>query len=327
MSASQVTTDSVAKPSYFGGDHVSSHDICKLLRLVEPRLVESDNSFWPLPVDPVFMAIDYEWRENNNSRATEIGISIIDTRELKFVATSSDVERKALLQELIGRIRSKHYRTRESLHWRNRYCPGNPEGFVFGESKIINERFAAEIVNRVIQDPSSINKAHIFSQSIEDTNRNIIWVGHGFQNDLKLAKSTGVKVSRCVGLVNTQNLPHLAANRTPRLAHLIEAEGLDTEHLHNAGNDAAYTLRAMLSIAVRESVNVAKRIEESRGQSKNDGDEWDLAPSADKVQSPVEQAAPATSPSPLAGPVDGMTWAQRVARPAPAKGEEEYPTW
>lgn len=82
--------------------------------------------------------------------------------------------------------------------------------------------------------------------------RNVILVGHALSNDVAYLRTLGFNASRAKNIVarmDTQNVATEKKNQ-PGLSMLLQALNIDVkrEHLHNAGNDARYTLHALLSI-------------------------------------------------------------------------------
>ena len=52
--------------------------------------------------------------------------------------------------------------------------------------------------------------------------------------------------------IDTQSIAATSKKQRPSLRNLLSALEIPAEHFHNAGNDAYYTLRALLCIAAKE---------------------------------------------------------------------------
>jgi DNA polymerase III alpha subunit (gram-positive type) len=90
--------------------------------------------------------------------------------------------------------------------------------------------------------------------------RNIILVGHDTKQDVSYLRKLGYDVYNLSNLmeeVDTATLwRYLTRDTNPRSLGVILAElGIIGWNLHNAGNDAAYTLQAMIGIAVKAIVD------------------------------------------------------------------------
>lgn len=90
----------------------------------------------------------------------------------------------------------------------------------------------------------------------ENPKRSVILVGHDIDADINFLRTIGYDVH------NLSNLQEVADTATmwkyhkretnPRNLGSVLAElGLETWFLHNAGNDAVYTLQAMVGIAIK----------------------------------------------------------------------------
>ena len=85
--------------------------------------------------------------------------------------------------------------------------------------------------------------------------RDMVLVGHDVQSDIKYFISLGYAIQSVPGMgeeVDTQRL-HQAwkeLSNGPGLSSTLVDLGIEYRSLHNAGNDAVYTLQAMLGIAV-----------------------------------------------------------------------------
>lgn len=84
---------------------------------------------------------------------------------------------------------------------------------------------------------------------------NVVLVGHALKNDIAYLSLLGIDpldMPNVVMRIDTQSIAATSKKQRPSLRNLLSALELPAEHFHNAGNDAYYTLRALLSIAVKE---------------------------------------------------------------------------
>lgn len=87
--------------------------------------------------------------------------------------------------------------------------------------------------------------------------RPVVLVGHDLMQDLKFMKKVGYNVWQVPNIldeVDTKSLfQRLESCRDGRsLSNICYALDMPGINFHNAGNDATYTLRAMISIVVRQ---------------------------------------------------------------------------
>lgn len=93
--------------------------------------------------------------------------------------------------------------------------------------------------------------------------RNIILVGHDTKQDVAYLRKLGYDVYNLSNLmeeVDTASMwRYLTRDSNPRSLGVILAElGITGWNLHNAGNDAVYTLQAMIGIAIKAIVDKQK---------------------------------------------------------------------
>jgi hypothetical protein len=194
--------------------------------------------------DPVFVSIDTEAPERGQAPLgiTELGISILDTRKLL----------ETLTNDLSNTLSTFHYETEKYRRDRNpRCCP-----FYFGESQYVDENRTGALVDHVLRtgstDPSATEV------------RNTVLVGHGVNADI----FTLMKV----GKLELRNFPNLLILDTKviaeprfgldqRLKHLLVNYGIPRNDLHNAANDAHFTLKLLLMLAVDDGSTVGWTLE------------------------------------------------------------------
>lgn len=193
------------------------------------------------PGDVVFVALDTETYGQN---VREIGLSILDTRDLKcFYPSTESIDLSSV-------ISSYNYITCQSSG------KSSKRQFKFGASKRIDIRWVPWLLNKVFQtgspDPSVTEKRHV------------IVVGHAIGSDFRsLAKiSFLLDAESDVVVVDTSHLwrevfSNITTDWAPALIDVVEWLGISHEHvrLHCAGNDANLTLKVLLKLAM-ESCSV-----------------------------------------------------------------------
>ncbi|MCJ1462292.1 hypothetical protein MMC07_000892 [Pseudocyphellaria aurata] len=187
----------------------------------------------------LFVSVDVEAFEYDQSLITEIGISTLDTKDL--VGIQPGVRGSTW----VGRIRSHHFRVREHGHLVNRkHVAGCPGKFDFGESGWIS-----------IKDVSSILEynCHPARPSHSGEMYRVVLVGHDVSGDVKYLSQIGVNIVEMFSdCIDTSDL-YKASNRDNRqcsLSGLLLRYGIAARNLHNAGNDARFTLCVMIAMAL-----------------------------------------------------------------------------
>lgn len=96
--------------------------------------------------------------------------------------------------------------------------------------------------------------AEIFAPPLPGTSRNIVLVGHGLKNEVAFLKNLHfdlMSAPNVVAIVDTQSIGPTKSQLG--LKKLCQAVGMEPQSLHNAGNDAAYTLRALIQAVSKTS--------------------------------------------------------------------------
>jgi hypothetical protein len=189
--------------------------------------------------EPVFISIDVESNEYSHSQVTEVGISVLDTLDLAGVAPGEKGT------EWAPRIRSRHFRVSEySDVVNNNFVPGCPDKFEFGRSEWVA---LADLV-RAIEDCFRAQGS-----------RNIIVVGHSIACDVKYLRDLGAglfdktaSAPQIVQLIDTAALFRAWKKELQQraLGKILAELDIVAWNLHNAGNDARYTLEAAVRIAL-----------------------------------------------------------------------------
>ncbi|KXT03901.1 hypothetical protein AC578_9319 [Pseudocercospora eumusae] len=192
--------------------------------------------------DAVIICIDCEAYELDHNKVTEVGVSMFDTRDAPEAIAETSKE------ELFSKIVSSHYRIEEYGHLRNnRFSKGNPGSFAFGTSTWTGLADIKQTLQNVFEDAAKL------SPPLTGL-RKIVFVGHAIKNDLEYLRKLNFDINDIPSVVlklDTQTIA-VSKKRQMGLAKLLAALQIVPTHLHNAGNDAAYTLRALLAIAIGE---------------------------------------------------------------------------
>ncbi|TVY80601.1 hypothetical protein LSUE1_G005138 [Lachnellula suecica] len=185
----------------------------------ELRLLESG-----LP-DVLFISLDFEFVDHSTSKKgiwelNEIGISTLDTRIFDCHSSSTNI------------IRTQHYRTNL-----------NQRDFLFGTSIDTVQRELLLILRRLFY----------MQVTPHDEIRNIILVGHNIRSEIHLMKLLGIDLNDApsiADILDTQLMGREIFGNGVRLRNLLETLGIKSRYLHNAANDAHFTLQAMLLLAI-----------------------------------------------------------------------------
>ncbi|KAJ4229892.1 hypothetical protein NW759_003258 [Fusarium solani] len=187
--------------------------------------------------DVVFICVDVEAIERPPNPVSEIGFAILDTRDIQGIAPGE-----------CGRgwwpkIKCHHLRVKEYAGLRNyRYVKGCPNAFNFGKSTFPTKAKTKDAILAIL-DPYLKGS------------RNIAIVGHDINQDIKYLKSLGIDIEAVTNAyppVDTKDIHQswTNSNNGRGLSSVLLELGIASQNLHNAGNDAYYTLCAMIGIAI-----------------------------------------------------------------------------
>ncbi|KAL6705229.1 hypothetical protein ACN47E_007189 [Coniothyrium glycines] len=301
---------------------------------LRPAVVEGTSTTTPpLAIDPsspapyecdrsvVFVCVDVESYERAHHKITEVGVATLDTRDLIGVAPGVDGEvwRK--------QIRARHFRINEHKHLRNgTFVSDHADGFLFGESTFVPLAQAAQHVAACFHAPFGAhhsNNAGRAAPTLLDIDitekRNIIFLGHDTLSDVRYLQQLGydpLKVENIVEALDTASMYKVwrREQQSTSLGRILNDFDIVGWRLHNAGNDAAYTVQAMLGICVREATirgsnelidmredqkatREATALEEVQQRIKDDADGWSDQEADGDGGAPVPLATSAQSKS------------------------------
>ncbi|GKT44033.1 good for full DBP5 activity protein 2 [Colletotrichum spaethianum] len=199
--------------------------------------------------DVVFVCIDIEVAEEHHGTVLEIGLSTLDTRDLAGVPLGENG------CNWVPFIKNRHFITDEYRHIRNRkYVKGCPELFNFGKSEYPK---LCDLGDMIIATISNLSVAGQGGVADADRRfRNIVLLGHDLRSDLGYLDSMGVELWSVGGVMSrtldTKDMHQAWRQETQgrSLGLVLTDLGIQHSNLHNAGNDAAYTIQAMIGLAV-----------------------------------------------------------------------------
>ena len=226
----------------------ASQELALLRTILDAR---SQDNLNPQLQDAVFVCIDCEAFEDDQQKITEIGIAALDTRDLLDVPSGEKAE------DWLTKIRYAHYRPIEHMKLVNRrFVQGCEDRFGFGTTCWINLADAQKVLQRVFLDPTRLDEAASFDADVVDCRRNIIVIGHSMRGDKEYLSQVGFSiadVANVVRIMDTQTLAGGTKKHRIGLHRLMLNLGLQPVNLHNAGNDAGYTLQALILMAFQDS--------------------------------------------------------------------------
>ena len=190
--------------------------------LVSPNLEAID--------DVVFVAIDFESTANvkqqlpGHEANCQVGVAVLDTRCLVVPFPESPIS------------------TYNFIAGSSSYCEKAAEKFLFGQSVTIRHPDIRSNLEALIP-----------------RERSIVLVGHAFENESRILRDLGLDLhTSVVGTFDTQKIAaEFIPGRPKSLRATLGALGCPFENLHNAGNDAYFTLQALLASAVEFYSNSA----------------------------------------------------------------------
>lgn len=200
----------------------------------------------------IFVCVDIEAYEKNHRLITEIGIATLDSADIASIVPE---ERGA---NWFSAIRARHFRIKEYGHLNNtEYLQGCADMFRFGTSEWIKIADAPKSVADCFKPPFS-NPLSLSPTDLSQK-RNIVLVGHDLPQDIAFLRQLGYDPGNLSNLLECTDTAHMyrAFRREPHNSGLgkvladLDIAGWD---LHNAGNDAVYTLQAMVAISVKALV-------------------------------------------------------------------------
>ncbi|KAF2773187.1 hypothetical protein EJ03DRAFT_156080 [Teratosphaeria nubilosa] len=220
--------------------------------------------------EPIFIAIDCEAYEEGAHAVTEVGVATLDTRDLKHMAPGP------LGENWRQYIRARHFRITERTHMVNKkWVDGCPDKFQFGDSEFVSKDTIASALTSCFHPPFSASPRSATSDDGDDEAveekvegpRNIIVLGHDLKQDIDYCHDIGFAVLNRGNLLDTMDTARMymsykrEVNPTslPKVLHNFD---ISAWHAHNGGNDAVYTIFAMLAICAEAAETSEMRAKE-----------------------------------------------------------------
>ncbi len=174
--------------------------------------------------NPVFIAIDLECLSNLKQDSSknlngQVGVAILDSRDL-----ISSPPRTAIS-------------TYNFVTGSPSYCAATAKKYLFNKTITIHQR---DILSSL--------------ESLVPRTRNIILVGHDIRNDLQVLQLLGFNLYTSIGgILDTRRIASKILPYIPvRLSSILSELRCPFQNLHTAGNDAYFTLRALLLLAIKD---------------------------------------------------------------------------
>jgi len=200
----------------------------------------------------VFICVDVESYERAHNKITEIGVATLDTQDLVGIAPGPDGEAWRKI------IKARHFRIKDHAHLINHeFVHGCPNGFDFGESTVVDLKEAPAHVATCFTSPFG---AHYSNETTEeelvnialrqlkfDGKRSLVFLGHDTLSDVRYLQQLGydpMKVENIIEAMDTAKM-YQAWRRDPQptsLGRIMNDFEIAAWKLHNAGNDAVYTV-------------------------------------------------------------------------------------
>ncbi|KAM7202080.1 good for full DBP5 activity protein 2 [Naviculisporaceae sp. PSN 640] len=210
------------------------------------------------PEDSVlFVSIDVEAYEFNQAQVSEVGISTLDATTLAGVAPGAGLPLGS--EGWYPSIHARHLRIKENLWVHNKtHVKGCPLNFLFGESEVVSQDDVVPLIQALIQ------------RTVDGKKRNIVLVFHDAAADIKFLQGEGYDIlgeENVIDVLDTKEMDqYVTRSHNPHsLESVLRSLNMSYQYLHNAGNDAMYTMRAMVSLALKgRQISVARSKKEKK---------------------------------------------------------------
>jgi len=185
--------------------------------------------------DAIFVSIDFEnassIKESARNFQGQLGVAILDTGDL--VPSSSG-----------SIITTYNFVTGPSS-----YCTSATRKFLFGKTIMISQQ---DMITRL--------------ESIIARTKDIILVGHDFRHDLQVLRHLNFDIQTSVlGILDTMRIAsEVIPTCSGTLRDILRELQCPFDKLHSAGNDAHFTLRALLLLAVKSYADKTLRHEDQQ---------------------------------------------------------------
>jgi hypothetical protein len=254
LMALSVPEDPSKIPDISFQEQVAKENIRKTILRI-PRVDAEIKAPYSREHDAVIVSVDLEAYEHASSLITEIGIAILDTRHIAEIAPGKNG------QNWFDKIEAHHLRIKDYEHLvNNTYVQGCPDRFNFGKSDFIALENAAQVVGLCFEQHSHDTTQSVALGEAQENPRPIVLLGHNPDGDIRYLQTVGFNVydNKSIREVLDTQLVYQALKdeSNPRsLDSTLREFGIIPMNLHNAGNDAVYTMQALIAMTVAEAVN------------------------------------------------------------------------
>jgi hypothetical protein len=217
-------------------------------------LVSSSNADVPSKVTKdapiLFVCVDIEAFEFNQKLITEIGISTLST------AAIVNREPGPAGKEWATLINSRHLRIIEHQKYTNKvHVENNAENFTFGKTEWINLSNVIPTLEAAFNPGEAASTRSHFPGNRQSKT---VFVAHNKGGEFKYLTELGFNINKHVDdCIDSSDIFQVARRDTRQSAlfKILLGYGIAAPYLHNAGNDARYTLHGMIAIAVDHATN------------------------------------------------------------------------
>ncbi|RCK65397.1 Good for full DBP5 activity protein 2 [Candida viswanathii] len=180
----------------------------------------------------ILFALDVEAWELNTHVVTEIGIAIYDPRDQQV--------------SLVPSTTQIHIRIKENMDKVNgRYVPNHATNFIGDATYVMTQADAAMFTQSLV---------NYYFGKIRLTGYACYLVGHDLKGDLQWMNSLGVSFPLEYQVMDTNHLFRIShGNTNISLKRALLGVGIPYAYLHNAGNDAYYTLLLAMKLCDPQS--------------------------------------------------------------------------
>jgi hypothetical protein len=217
----------------------------------------TESAAHPCESDIVIIAIDVEAYERAQGIITEIGVSTLDTRDLQGTAPGKNGEN---WREF---VRARHFRVIEHQNYVNgEFVAGCPDHFDFGKSEWVPLRKMPSVLTQCFHEPFSKSTPASSTPNLAEEDpsqkRNIVLLGHDIGQDIDYCHKLGFSVLGRDNMLATMDTKAMyqayTRDTSPRgLSGVVNDFDILPWHMHNAGNDAVFTMYAMLATCVQDA--------------------------------------------------------------------------
>ncbi len=211
----------------------------------------------------LFITVDIEAYERDHGKVTEIGIATLDSRDLSGIAPGTDG------RNWTSKIRARHFRIEEHSHLSNKlFVQSCADRFEFGETQWVTLPGVRRMIALCFRNDATVPEARVPAERRQqpmtddetyNTGRNIVLLGHAVDNDIRYLEGLNYIVRLVQHFVEAIDLGLMdrqikGLQQSRALASILYDLDIVGWNLHNAGNDAYYTLQAMIVMALRHRV-------------------------------------------------------------------------